>query len=122
MGNGSNRLLLSEQLRHSLRELVEFDVGRIRLPVAEIGPVQKPESEGRVNLLEEHRNQNSTPPALGRFVSDPLGSDRNCRPQHDNALGLAQRFFYDLVEGFSQRDLSIPPNRPAMSAQRLCKD
>src|SRR5206468_12740414 len=46
MGNGSNRLLLSEQLRHSLRELVEFDVGRIRLPVAEIGPVQSLKARG----------------------------------------------------------------------------
>ena len=84
-------------------------------------PFNKPESQRCIYGFEKHRDQDSTSFCLRGFVPDPLGGRRNGGPKDDCATGFAERPFDHLIIGFAQRNLSVPPDRPAPRAQSARK-
>src|SRR5262245_28716563 len=87
---------------------------RVHFPINQPRRLNPSERQRNFRLFNQNRNEGVTVHPLIGFDLDPFGLDGGLRPDDDYPAGPFQDLLDHLIVGLSRRNLSIPPNRPAL--------
>src|SRR5262249_24556678 len=90
--------------------------------IAEIRGLHLPVSERLLDRFDQDRRQAAVVDPFPRLVAHELRGDGRLRPEHDDAAGRVQLLLNVVVEVLADRNVPIPPDRPAARLERGCHE